>query len=151
MASPPMTAVPMAIVRRISRLEVEVKEARWYKPKPRVTDDRALAEPWGKRSSLDCCQDVAKILPRCCHVILPRCCHACDAHLDEGKNGGCPETWGQVDPGAEVRREDQGGDHPHLREVEMRTFLIIFRVHLCSNYPPRRALQGEAGTQVGAG
>ena len=137
MASPPMTAVPMAIVRRMSRLEVEEKEARWYRPKPRVTDDRALAEPWGKRSSLDCCQDIAKMLP-------------CDAHLDKGKNGGCPETWGQVDPGAEVRREDQGGDHPHLREVEMRTFLIIFRVHLCSNYPPRRALQGEAGTQVGA-
>ena len=40
-----MTAVPMAIVRRMSRLEVEEKEARWYKPKPRVTDDRALAEP----------------------------------------------------------------------------------------------------------
>ena len=65
-----MTAVPMAIVRRISRLEVEEKEARWYKPKPRVTDDRALAEPWGKRSSLDGCQDVAKILPGCCHVLL---------------------------------------------------------------------------------
>ena len=44
-ASPPMTAVPMATVRRMSRLEVEEKKARWYKPKPRVTDDRALAEP----------------------------------------------------------------------------------------------------------
>ena len=43
--SPPMTAVPMATVRRMSRLEVEEKKARWYKPKPRVTDDRALAEP----------------------------------------------------------------------------------------------------------
>ena len=69
-ASPPMTAVPMATVRRMSRLEVEEKKARWYKPKPRVTDDRALAEPWGKRSSQDCCQDVAKMLPRCCHVLL---------------------------------------------------------------------------------
>ena len=108
-ASPPMTAVPMAIVRRMSRLEVEEKEARWYRPKPRVTDDRALAEPWGEevftRLLPRCRQDIAKMLP-------------CYAHLDEGKNGGCPETWGQVDPGAEVRREDQGGDHPHLREDE---------------------------------
>ena len=59
---------------------------------------------------------VAKMLPRCRHDVakmLP-----CDAHLDEGKNGGCPKTWGQVDPGAEVRREDQGGDHPHLGETE---------------------------------
>ena len=103
MASPPMTAVPMAIVRRMSRLEVEEKEARWYRPKPRVTDDRELAEPWGKRSSLDGCQDVAKILPRFCHVILPRCCHLM-------------LTWTRVRMVAALRREVKSTQAPRYGE-----------------------------------
>ena len=43
-ASPPMAAVPRTNARRRRRW-VEEKEARWWSPRPRLTEDRAVAAP----------------------------------------------------------------------------------------------------------
>ena len=72
---------------------MEEMDARLWRPRPRLTDDIAVAAPW--------CNRLTKVSKK-------------GRHLNESEGCGCPESRRQVNPGTKVGRYKQGGDHTHL-------------------------------------